>query len=99
MKFLQTDCIEITKEAHLPLSLFHYKFNKTKQVNEINTHRKEFQERFWSIIWCCYRKNFKPLLSSDQEALKKAFEIREPKRVVRLGYTNDSGWGCVIRVA
>lgn len=30
--------------------------------------------------------------------LKKAFDIKPPTRVVRLGYTNDSGWGCTIRV-
>lgn len=30
--------------------------------------------------------------------LKKAFEIYRPKRKVIHGHTNDSGWGCVIRV-
>ncbi len=60
--------------------------------------RTKFQEIFWSTIWCCYRSNIKPLLVNDAEGLQRAFEIRQPSRVVRLGFTNDSGWGCTIRV-
>lgn len=99
MKFLQTDSIEITRESHLPIALFHYKFNRTKDEDGIKRVKKEFQERFWSTIWCCYRKNFTPLLAEDRSGLKRAFAIKQPDRVVRLGYTNDIGWGCTIRVS
>jgi len=68
LKFLATDSIEITRESHLPMSLFHYKFKKVRQ-EDFTKVKKEFQETFWSIIWCCYRKDFKPLLQHDKDAL------------------------------
>lgn len=57
-----------------------------------------FQERFFATIWCCYRFNFSPLLVNDKESLQKAFEIKRPSRNFHFGFTNDSGWGCTIRV-
>ena len=98
LKFLQTDSVEITKESHLPIYLLHYHFKREQTVDKIAKSKKEFDERFWATIWCCYRQDFKPLLAYDQKSLQKAFDIKQPNRVVKLGFTNDSGWGCTIRV-
>lgn len=46
---------------------------------------EEFYKRFKRIIWCTYRRNFPKLLSK----IKSIEEI----------YTNDTGWGCMIRAS
>lgn len=44
---------------------------------------EEFLKDFQSVIWCTYRRNFPRILSK----VKGLTEI----------YTNDTGWGCMIR--
>jgi hypothetical protein len=78
--------------------LLHYKYKSTTSNAEMLQLRTKFYEQFWAIIWCCYRRNFTPLLANDQEGLKKSFEVKQPNRVVKFGFTTDSGWGCTIRV-
>jgi hypothetical protein len=33
MKFFETDSIEITREAHLPIALFHYQFKNPQKAD------------------------------------------------------------------
>ena len=42
MKFLETDSIDITRESHLPISLFHYRFNKVQTPEQFVKIKKEF---------------------------------------------------------
>jgi hypothetical protein len=42
LKFLATDSIEITRENHLPMSLFHYKFKKVRTQEEFTKVKKDF---------------------------------------------------------
>jgi len=97
-KFFETESIEITRESHLPINLFHYRFTRPSKQEHIKKAKHSFQEKFWSTIWCCYRQNFHPLLSADEVELNKAYQIRPWTRKITLGFDNDSGWGCTIRV-
>ena len=62
-----------------------------------------FKQKFGSLIWLTYRKNFKPLLADDLKLVETFLSIRphmvaDKKRVARVGSTSDVGWGCAIRV-
>lgn len=99
IKFFQTDSVSMSKEQHFPLYLFHYRFDQVKTLDMIARSKREFHEKFWSTIWCCYRQNFSPLLIHDQRALNDAIRIRRPAKKFKIGHTNDTGWGCTIRVS
>ena len=43
------------------------KLLKTKLVKEQAT---AFAQSFWSLIWYCYRKEFRPLLQNDFEEVQ-----------------------------
>jgi len=45
--------------------------NKKDKVEEIKTLSKKFNEMFRAIVWCTYRKNFNPLLSTDPVQIRE----------------------------
>ena len=97
MKLISADSLQVTKESHLPVVLFHHRYAKTVRVEEIAMARMEIQDRFQSTIWSCYRKKFRPLLSNDQRGIEELNLIHRCKNL-KIGQTTDSGWGCTIRV-
>jgi cysteine protease ATG4 len=73
---------------------------------------REFLYRFQKILWFSYRKNFQPILKSnfkhtrEATAVPESFyelvknvksEIRIMHAGLRLTFTNDEGWGCMLR--
>lgn len=57
--------------------------------------------QFYSLIWLCYRKNFKPLFLGEEEVLSKWLNSYKADigRDLKIGHMTDTGWGCTIRVA
>ena len=55
---------------------------------------------FFQLIWFCYRKDFKRLLANDVNEVEIFLTtVKLAKdRVIKIGLTNDIGWGCTIRV-
>ena len=71
--------VEITKPTHLPIILLHKKFFLVQpssrelragrvapsEAERLALVRNSFERSFWSLIWHCYKKDFKPLLQTD----------------------------------
>jgi len=61
-----------------------------------------FEQKFWALLWFCYRREFRPLLQSDVEEVQiflTTIGDNRPERQLKIGINNDIGWGCTIRVA
>ena len=82
--------------------LKYYKENKVKSSTKemLNSCSRKFESHFWALVWFCYRQQFKPLLQQDFEEVETLLSQLKspPKRQVKIGVTNDVGWGCTIRV-
>lgn len=65
--------------------------------------RAAFQQEFFTLLYFCYKRNFKPLLQRDMEQVETFLSLtclnENQKRQLKIGYTNDIGWGCTLRVA
>ena len=54
--------------------------------------------QFQSIVYCSYRKGFKPLLTESRELRAYIESIHAPgENLERVMTTSDAGWGCTIR--
>ena len=71
--------------------------------SRIKPVRDTFQKAFWTLLYFCYTQNFKPLLQTDMEQVETFLSLTQlhesQQRQVKIGYTNDIGWGCTLRVA
>ena len=74
------------------------KLLKTKLVKE---QASAFNTAFWSLLWYCYRKEFRPLLQNDFEEIQVFLSTMQTPaiRTLKVGVSSDVGWGCCIRVA
>ena len=66
-KFFQTDKVEIKKLSHLPIVLLDNTFHIDNQSkhgieHQIAQIQYSFEQKFWALLWFCYRREFKPLL-------------------------------------
>ena len=66
----------------------------SKALREQN--KELFQDYFFAIIWCTYRKNFNPLLS-DFRIKAYIEDIFGSAKTKQVSLTTDSAWGCTIR--
>ena len=109
MMFSSDKVVEISRPEHLPISLLHTCFNvaQSSAARSINDRLKEvrnrFERAFYSLIYFSYRQDFAPLLQRDLEQLEAFLcldDLHEAQlREIKVGHTNDIGWGCTIRVA
>lgn len=95
LKYFQSEVVDIQSDKHLPIALLHHHFAKGTRIERT---RLEFQQKFFALVWSCYRRNFSPLLLTDLDSLERMFMVRDFDRQIKIGMTTDVGWGCTIRV-